>query len=85
MPTDDHSLRVFKEGLEAFAICLVLGTLQAIRSEAWSPDAGAWTIGLPRFEGLLENADFPEDVMAVIDQAGEFSAIRDLTGLDACS
>jgi len=85
MPTDDHNLRVSKEGLEAFAICLVLGTLEAIRSKAWSPDAGAWTIGRPRFKGLLENADFPEDVMAVIEQADELSAIRDLSGMEAYS
>ncbi|MDX1928599.1 MAG: hypothetical protein SFV81_18860 [Pirellulaceae bacterium] len=85
MPTDNHNLQVSKEGLEAFALCLVLGTLEAIRSKAWSPDAAAWTIGRPRFKCLLESSDFPEDVMAVIEQADELSAIRDLSGMDAYS
>ncbi len=85
MTTDNHNLQVSKEGLEAFALCLALGTLEAIRSKAWPPDAGIWTLGRPRFKSLLEKSNFPEDVMAVIEQADELSAIQELSGMDAYS
>ena len=83
METDNHNLEVSKEGLEAFALCLALGVLEAIRSNAWNPDAGIWTIGRPRFKSLLEKSNFPKNVMAVIEQADELSAIHESCGMDA--
>ncbi|MBL8818558.1 MAG: hypothetical protein JNL58_21195 [Planctomyces sp.] len=85
MSNDNHNLEVSKEGLEAFVLCLALGTLEAIRSRAWNPDAGVWTIGRPRFKSLLEKSNFPENVMAVIEQVDELSAIQKFDGVDAYS
>ena len=85
MTTDNHNLEVSQEGLEAFALCLALGTLEAIRSKAWDPDAGIWTIGRPIFKSLLEKSNFPKNVMDVFEQADELSAIQKSSGMDAYS
>ena len=85
MIPDNHNLQVSNEGLEAFALCLALGTLVAIRSKAWHPDAGIWTIGRPIFKDLLAKSNFPKNVMDAIEQADELSAIQDLCGMDAYS
>ena len=80
MTSDFHTLRVSTEDREAFVLCLALGTLEAIRSKAWHPDAGIWTIGRPAFQTFLRNAKLPADVMAVFQIADELSAIQNLSG-----
>jgi hypothetical protein len=69
--------------LEAFVTCLVLGTLEAMRSAAWSTEAGTWTLARPAFWRPLEIAGLPADLLAVLQRADELSAIEALNGRTA--
>ncbi len=80
MASNFHTLRISTEDREAFVLCLALGTLAAMRSKAWHPDAGIWTIGRPAFQSILRDAKLPADVLAVFQIADELTAIQDLSG-----
>lgn len=82
-PTSAYRLEVDAADLEAFVACLALGTLEAIRSGAWSPEAGIWTLAPPIFRRPLERAGLPADLLDVLDRAGELSALGELAGRPA--
>jgi hypothetical protein len=71
-------LHIGRDGLESFILCLALGTFEAMRSKAWTAEAGIWTLGRPTFKSLLEISHFPKDVIEVIEQADELAAIQEL-------
>ncbi len=83
MTTDNRKLLVSEDGFEAFVLSLALGTLETIRSNAWNPDSGIWTIGRPNFKAVMAKLSFPENVKAALEQMDELSAIQDLCGRDA--
>ncbi len=43
------TLLVDQESIEAFVICLALGTLQAMLDDVLQEEAGIWTLGRPGF------------------------------------
>ena len=83
MAEETHTLIVASSDCEAFALCLALGTLEAIRSGAWPVEAGTWTIARPAFREPLITAGIPAEVMAVFSGADELSALMALAGRDA--
>jgi hypothetical protein len=76
-------LQVASADQEAFALCLALGTLEAIRSGAWPTEAGAWTLGRPIFRGKLEALGMPGEVLDVFRSVDELSALEALAGNEA--
>lgn len=79
-PAATFQCEVEAPDLEAFVACLALGTLEAMRSAAWSSDAGAWTLARPVFWRTLESAGLPTDLLAVLHSADELSALEALGG-----
>lgn len=77
---EESLLAVRTETREAFALCLALGTLEAIRAGVWPPESGIWTIGPPGFWRVLETVDMPEEVLAVFRRADEWDALLKLAG-----
>ncbi|MDI1434620.1 hypothetical protein [Polyangium sorediatum] len=75
-----YCFEVVKADLDAFLGSLMLGTLQAMRSGLWSLDAGIWTLGRPCFRDPLERASVPEELVAVLQEADELSALAELAG-----
>jgi hypothetical protein len=69
--------------LDAFVTSLLLGTLEAMRSGAWPLDAGIWTLGRPVFREPLELAGLHEDLVAVLQEADELSALAGRAAADA--
>lgn len=63
MTEESHTLLVAASDREAFALCLALGTLEAVRSGDWPTEAGIWTIARPVFREPLETEGIPEDVL----------------------
>jgi hypothetical protein len=75
-----HDLKVASADREAFALCLALGTLEAMRSGAWPLDAGIGTLARPVFYEPLEATNIPDEVLAVFRGADELSALASLAG-----
>jgi hypothetical protein len=72
-------LLVGKDQLDAFVICLAIGTLQAIKSKTIPASAGIWTLDPPRFwKPLAEHALVSQDVLEVLQTCDELSAIQEL-------
>jgi hypothetical protein len=70
-------LLVAKGQLDAFVICLAIGTLQAIRSKTIPAEAGIWTLGPPRFwKPLAEHALISQGVLEVLQTCDELSAVE---------
>lgn len=72
-------LEIHEEGFDSFLICLALGTLYAIRDGALSPDAGIWSLGMPRVWEPFENSSMiSREVIDVLQTCDELSAIQEL-------
>ncbi|MCI0704078.1 MAG: hypothetical protein L0241_23715 [Planctomycetia bacterium] len=80
MSHDIHNLEVAASDLEAFALCLALGTLEAIRCGTWPAEAGIWTLARPNFSARLEQTGVPSEVLAIFRGADELSALEQLPG-----
>jgi hypothetical protein len=78
-----HRFEVGENDLEAFSLCLILGTLDAMRSGAWPTKAGIWTLGRPIFREPLAAAGIAKEVMEELEAADELSAIEGLCGRPA--
>jgi hypothetical protein len=78
-----HRFEVGKNDLEAFSLCLILGTLDAMRSGAWPTEAGIWTLGRPIFREPLAAAGIAKEVMEELEAADELHAIEGLCGRPA--
>lgn len=76
-----YQLEVGKSDREAFALCLALGTLEAMRRGDWPLVAGIWTLGRPIFWEALVEVD--KDVVAVFQSSDELSALAKLAGYPA--
>lgn len=83
MTEEVRNLKVASSDCEALALCLALGTLEAIRSGAWPVEATTWTIARPAFRIPLIAAGIPDEVLAVFSGADELSALATLAGRDA--
>lgn len=68
------------ENEEAFFLCLALGTLTAIRSGIWPPDAGIWSLALPAFRESIEPMNLNKEILDIFEGADELSAIEKLLG-----
>jgi hypothetical protein len=77
-----HKIEIGEADREAFALCLALGTLEAIRSNAWPVEAAIWTIARPCFVEPLQDSGIPEAVLNVLRNADELGAIQKLVGAD---
>jgi hypothetical protein len=69
--------------LDAFTTTLVLGTLEAIRSGLWPLEAGIWTLGRPIFREPLKRAGLRKELVAVLGEVDELSALADVRGRPA--
>ena len=75
-----HSFEVSDDQLDAFLATVILGTLQAMRSGVWSLDAGIWTLGRPIFRAPLEKSRACADLVEILQQADELSALEAMSG-----
>jgi len=66
--------------LDAFLCTLVLGTLEAMRSGQWPLSAGIWTLARPVFREPLERARVSAELIDVLREADELSALGQLSG-----
>ena len=75
------SLKISKKSLEPFVICLVLGTLTAIKDGSLTPDSGIWTFGRPNFwKHLEETQSVSQQVIEILKSADELDALNQLAG-----
>ncbi len=72
-----ETLLVKTETFEPFVLCLALGTLEAIKSEIWSTEAGIWTIGRPNFLDELEKLNVSEETMNILVEFDELNALEE--------
>jgi hypothetical protein len=82
-PKKTYCFEVREDHLEGFVCSLVLGTLYAMRSEVWPLGAGIWALGRPNFWGSLERAGISGDLVALLQEADELSALAELSGRTA--
>ncbi len=78
MSENYETLLVKTETFEPFVLCLALGTLEAIKAEIWSTEAGIWTIGRPNFLDELEKMNVSEETMNILVQFDELNALKEL-------
>jgi len=72
-------IKVSEHEQASFFACLVLGTLQAIKSGALPPTAGIWTLGRPKIrEVLAELSTTPPELLHILEVADEFSALSQM-------
>ena len=76
-------LEVDKNNLEAFVICLALGTLREMRDGNIPYETGIWTLGRPIFCRVPEiESLLSDDVLKVLQHADEIDAMEKLAGKD---
>ena len=78
MDDEVYCLEVGKADREAFALCLALGTLEAMRSGIWPLKAGIWTLGRPGFWEPMTEID--DKALVVFQSADELQALAKLAG-----
>ena len=78
MDDETFCLKVAQADREAFALCLALGTLEAMRQGGWPLEAGIWTLGRPVFWEPLVEVD--DTTLEVFQSADELSALAKLCG-----
>lgn len=83
MTENYEQLLVNSETFEPFILCLALGTLEAMKSEVWSSEAGVWTIGRPVFLEKLEEMKVSNETIDVLVQFDELNALEKLVERDA--
>ena len=71
-------LLVKSETFEPFVLCLALGTLEAIKADIWSSEAGIWTIGRPNFLNEVEKMNVSEETLNVLVQFDELNALKEI-------
>ena len=77
-----EQLFVSTDTFEPFVLCLALGTLEAMKAEIWSSEAGIWTIGRPDFINKLEELKISEETINVLVQFDELNALEKLVERD---
>ena len=82
MAENYEKLLVVSETFEPFVLCLALGTLEAIKSEIWLPEAGIWTVGRPNFLDQLEKMQVSEETMNILVEFDELAALESLDKAD---
>ncbi len=82
MSENFEQLFVSGETFEPFVLCLALGTLEAMKAQIWSAEAGIWTIGRPDFLEKLEELKVSEETINVLVQFDELSALEKLVDED---
>jgi hypothetical protein len=75
-----YTLAVASADREAFALCLALGTLEAIRSGSWPINAGASTIARREFVDPLVEAGVPDEILYHFRNADALLAFGVLLG-----
>jgi len=83
MTENYEQLLVNSETFEPFILCLALGTLEAMKSQVWSSEAGVWTIGRPVFLEKLEEMKVSNETIDVLVQFDELNALEKLVERDA--
>lgn len=78
MSENYEQLSVSVETFEPFVLCLALGTLETLKSEIWSTEAGIWTIGRPNFLDKLEELKISEETINILVQFDELNALEQL-------
>jgi len=69
-------VRIDEQEQIGFFLCLVIGTLSAIKARALSPDIGIWALGRPHLrETLAQFSDVPPPLLKALSVADEFSAL----------
>lgn len=82
-PEPTFRCEVAASDLEAFVACLALGTLEAMKSGTWPPEAGTWTLARPIFVRSLESSGLSKELLDVLQRADELSALESLSGRSA--
>lgn len=82
MNEETQKLEISKETVEAFILCLALGTLEAMKSDIWSLDAGIWTIRRPVFFEKLKEFGISQNLLEELDQLDELSALKSASDAD---
>jgi hypothetical protein len=78
---EEIRLSVTREGVEAFVICVAIGTLRSIERGALTEDAGIWCLGRPVFwEPLAKRGLISPEVAELLGACDELGAIRELAG-----
>ncbi|HRH43310.1 MAG TPA: DUF3969 family protein [Pyrinomonadaceae bacterium] len=72
-----EQLSVKVETFEPFVLCLALGTLEAIKSNIWSTEAGIWTIGRPNFLDKLEELKISDETINILVLFDELNALEE--------
>jgi hypothetical protein len=80
MTENYEQLLVSSETFEPFVLCLALGTLEAIKSGAWSAEAGIWTVGRPNFLNELEKMRVSEETLNILTEFDELKALEEFVG-----
>lgn len=78
MSDNYEQLSVSVETFEPFVLCLALGTLEVIKSNIWSSEAGIWTIGRPNFLDKLEELKISVETLDLLAQFDELNALEEL-------
>jgi hypothetical protein len=81
MDDEVYHLEIAKADREAFALCLALGTLTAMRAGIWPLEAGIWTLGRPIFWESLTEMD--DTILAVFQSADELNVLAEIAGYPA--
>jgi hypothetical protein len=85
MSDNQIKLQIEPDGLESLIICLALGTLKAIQSNALTEDAGIWCLARPKFwQPLKKRGLISSEIVEILQSADELSAIRELCGREKC-
>ena len=82
MDDETHFLEIATDR-EAFVLCLMLGTLDAMRSGAWPLEAAIWTLSRPAFMQSLKRGGVAAEVAAELEDADELESLANLCGRPA--
>ena len=83
MKEEYAQLDIATEKLEAFVICLALGTLREMRDGNISYEAGIWTLGRPIFNRIPEiERLLSKKTLKVIHSADEVDVLATLAGVE---
>lgn len=85
MTNETRPLEATVHDPDAFLLCLVLGTLEAMRGGEWPLEAGIWCLSRPAFWQPLAPAGVSGEIIAVLRSADELSALAKLSGRAAAN
>jgi hypothetical protein len=76
MPNNATTVEIY-EGETSFMLCLVLGTLVAVKAGAVSTELGIWSLGRPKLlDAISRLPNVPEALSHALAVADELDAIR---------